>query len=369
MGVEGAVLLLALLVSPGHGRGNHYSQTVTHDHGARAGCAASRCAQVKPVGMESGKVKDKQLFACSEFGPEFGPRRGRLNMQRNMPKHGVGGWKALTNDDQQWIEVDLLYDRLILGIVTQGRQDLGRRGGEWVTSYTIQYKKNLSPVYLYYSTDGGPKVFPGNFDKNTPVKNLLPEPLEARWIRINPRTWNNHISMRFELLECGGYCARLEPVGMEAQIIRTNQYKASSIYNARKRPGLAFYGYLNNPDGAWSPHTIHNGHYIEIDLGKDKLIGGIVTQGRPGKGFLTEEWVTSYNIQYRNNSCNAVDYLRDNKGNPQIFGGNFDKVTAVRHIFAQPFRARYVRVRPRSWHNYISLRMELLECAGGLIGP
>ena len=43
------------------------------------------------------------------------------------------------------------------------------------------------------------RLFAGNTDGNTVVKNSLPTPLLARAIRIIPFTWNEHISMRAEV--------------------------------------------------------------------------------------------------------------------------------------------------------------------------
>ena len=49
--------------------------------------------------------------------------------------------------------------------------------------------------------------FYGNSDKDTPVTNMfLGSPVRARFIRIQPTAWNNKISMRFEVLGCGGNC-------------------------------------------------------------------------------------------------------------------------------------------------------------------
>ncbi|CAH3103665.1 unnamed protein product, partial [Porites lobata] len=44
--------------------------------------------------------------------------------------------------------------------------------------------------------------FTGNTDRNTVVLNVLHPSIDARYIRVNPKTWNSHISMRMELLGC-----------------------------------------------------------------------------------------------------------------------------------------------------------------------
>ena len=41
-----------------------------------------------------------------------------------------------------------------------------------------------------------------NVDDKSIVKNALAPVIVARFIRIHPKTWNNHISMRAEFLGC-----------------------------------------------------------------------------------------------------------------------------------------------------------------------
>eukprot|EP00057_Strongylocentrotus_purpuratus_P031768 XP_785592.3 PREDICTED: uncharacterized protein LOC580443 [Strongylocentrotus purpuratus] len=42
----------------------------------------------------------------------------------------------------------------------------------------------------------------------------------------------------------------------------------------------------------------------------------------------------------------------------QTFSGNFDTSTPVANEFSPPFVARFVRLEPQTWHNYIALRLE-----------
>lgn len=48
------------------------------------------------------------------------------------------------------------------------------------------------------------QIFEGNSEKEIPVLNMLPVPLVARYIRINPRSWyeEGSICMRLEILGC-----------------------------------------------------------------------------------------------------------------------------------------------------------------------
>lgn len=47
-------------------------------------------------------------------------------------------------------------------------------------------------------------MFKGNREKEIPVRNIFPEPVVSRYIRINPRSWftRGSICMRVEILGC-----------------------------------------------------------------------------------------------------------------------------------------------------------------------
>ena len=51
--------------------------------------------------------------------------------------------------------------------------------------------------------------------------------------------------------------------------------------------------------------------------------------------------------------------------NLQVLQGNKDRNTVVLHVLAEPINARYIRLHPKTYHGYTSLRMELLGCPSG----
>ena len=48
----------------------------------------------------------------------------------------------------------------------------------------------------------------------------------------------------------------------------------------------------------------------------------------------------------------------------QVFTGNSDRHTIVQHDFAKTFSAVYVRIHPKLWQSWISLRAEFYGCYG-----
>lgn len=48
----------------------------------------------------------------------------------------------------------------------------------------------------------------------------------------------------------------------------------------------------------------------------------------------------------------------------QLFNGNTDRHSVVYHQFTRPFTAVYVRLYPRTWYSWISMRAEIYGCSG-----
>lgn len=108
-------------------------------------------------------------------------------------------------------------------------------------------------------------------------------------------------------------------------------------------------------DPNWTAGTQNTSQWIKVDLGEEKLIGAIATQGR----FGADQWVTSYKVSY---SSNDVDWTFIQEGaSDKIFTANSDRNTVVQHDFDNAMMARYVRIHPQSWQSYISMRMEVYE--------
>ena len=100
------------------------------------------------MGMESGKILNKQITASSEWNAHHAAHQGRLNFQE-VVEEGVAGksgsWSALKNDKNQWLQVDLLREEsVVTSVATQGRNShpLWSRHEQWVKSYKLQYSNN-----------------------------------------------------------------------------------------------------------------------------------------------------------------------------------------------------------------------------------
>ncbi|XP_030848296.1 lactadherin isoform X2 [Strongylocentrotus purpuratus] len=340
-----------------------------------------------PLGLESGAIPDSSLTASSEYDANHGPFRGRLN----IAKVGAltGGWSAKTNDLNQWIQVDLLATYSIIRVATQGREDYS----QWVTSFKIACSMDsvtFDTVKDPTNTDND-NIFPGNSDRNTVVYNRLPVPMLCRYVRILPYTWHDHISLRMELF--GEYPATTEPttnpttltpvqseiltsqptvgpiqdgspLGLESGAIPDSSLTAFSEWDANHGPrrGRLNMAKVGAQAGGWSAKTTDLNQWIQVDLLATYRIVRVATQGRADYS----QWVTSFKIACSMDNV-TFDTVKDptNTDNDNIFPGNSDRNTVVYNRFPVPMSCRYVRLLPYTWHQHISLRMELF---GELLG-
>lgn len=115
---------------------------------------------------------------------------GRMNSKQ--------GWSAKDNKVGEWMEVDTGSIQSISGVITQGR----RNHAQWVKSFTVSVSEDAK-TWRWVACE---RIFQGNVNKNTKVKNWFHEPVHARYLRFYPQTWNGHISMRAGVLVCERPC-------------------------------------------------------------------------------------------------------------------------------------------------------------------
>ena len=107
----------------------------------------SSLACSRPLGIQDGRIPSSNISASSYLDRNFLPSYAKLfNKDR-------GGWCALKQDKNQFIQVDLGSVFTISGISTQGYQSYR----DWVTSYKIVYKDE-NDVWKDYTIFGTAKV-------------------------------------------------------------------------------------------------------------------------------------------------------------------------------------------------------------------
>ncbi|XP_033635439.1 uncharacterized protein LOC117296560 [Asterias rubens] len=319
------------------------------------GCRDNDCDLA--AGLARGDIHSSEITASSSVGDDkgkHGPSRARLN-PFGAPK---SGWMPSMSDAAPWLQVFLPSVYQITGVITQG---CGNIDG-WTADYTIKYSQNRSLDYLTdYAAMGNIKVFPGNKDRNTAVRNDLHPPIHAKVLRIYPRKSPlRDVCLRLELIGCK-YRACGRRLGMESGFINATQISESSKYTGQD----SNVGRLHHVD-CWKPNGIGDKHWIQVDLLELYTITGLITQGGYYDALLGDQdmyyWPDSYRILYTSWS-NHSDWRSyyNIEGDVMDFPAYPDPHTETRHDFDRPFITRKLRINPKSWRGYC-LRLEILGC-------
>ena len=102
------------------------------------------CAEAQ--GVESGAISDSQMSASSQWSKKESAYYGRLHVKETQ--HNAGGWVALTDDENQWLQIDLNNRYIkITRVATQGRNILN--SPDRVTKYHLTYSNDGINFYFY----------------------------------------------------------------------------------------------------------------------------------------------------------------------------------------------------------------------------
>ena len=83
----------------------------------------------------SGRIPDNSFSASSIFASTYAAKFGRLN--------GSGAWEPKTNDRDDYLQIDLLYEYVICAVATQGNPPTqSANAQEWTTEYKLRFSLN-----------------------------------------------------------------------------------------------------------------------------------------------------------------------------------------------------------------------------------
>ncbi|EDO48085.1 predicted protein, partial [Nematostella vectensis] len=312
------------------------------------GCLIDKCKT--PAGFEDRRVRSGQLRASSSYNYNHGPDRARIN-QRNTNGR-TGAWVARLRNRHQWLQFDATGMTRFTGIATQGRYE----ANQWVTSYTLKFGNDGRPINAFQDKDvSDMQVFRGNYDRYIVVKHAFVRPITARYLRVHPLKWRSWISMRVELYGCvvGPRCNKA--LGMSTGRINSKAVTASSKWDANHGPWLARLNLARAGArmGGWSAKINNRLQWLLVDLGGPRKVTRVATQGRSDNN---QWWVKKYKLAFSFNGFEFADYKES--GSVKVFAANSDRHTVVHHDLIRPVRALYVRVNPRQWYGWISMRVE-----------
>ena len=104
---------------------------------------------MQALGMESGAIADSQITASSEWNVKHSPKQARLHTKETL--NARGAWACLTNDLNQWLQVDFGKITPVTHVATQGRNSFTHE--QWVTKYKLQFSDD-GTSFLFYKGQG-----------------------------------------------------------------------------------------------------------------------------------------------------------------------------------------------------------------------
>ncbi|XP_039252538.2 retinoschisin-like [Styela clava] len=153
----------------------------------------------RPLGLRSHTFADRNFRSSGVFLTWMGDWH---SYKARLDKGSlVNAWRPAVDDKAQWWQVDLGEIYEVRGIVTQGSKRLGEE--QYIKSFNIQNKISDRFEWLYALNETGlPKTFEGNTDADGRVTNNFYPRFAARYLRLIPLSWKNHISLRAEVIVC-----------------------------------------------------------------------------------------------------------------------------------------------------------------------
>ncbi|XP_071561739.1 hemocytin [Temnothorax nylanderi] len=138
-----------------------------------------------PMGLDNGLMTIQQVSVSSS--PQL-VQHLRLSVE--------GAWRAALDNPHQYVQFDFLEARNLTGVTTKGGD------GAWTTAYKIFYSNDERHWNPVVDENGVEKVFLGNFDAESRRTTFFERPLHAKFLRIQPVKWHNHVALKVEVLGC-----------------------------------------------------------------------------------------------------------------------------------------------------------------------
>ncbi|KAM4633619.1 discoidin, CUB and LCCL domain-containing protein 1 isoform 2-T2 [Polymixia lowei] len=106
-------------------------------------------------------------------------------------------WAADSNDQNPWLELELIDKSNVTGIITAGSLEF------YVESYILGFSKDRKNWKVYKGAlSKEKKVFEAHSDGHLRVLNSLFPPVVARFVRLQPVSWHGRASVQVQVLGC-----------------------------------------------------------------------------------------------------------------------------------------------------------------------
>lgn len=227
-------------------------------------------------GCDEALVGNATLSASSMLYPDMGAEKARLD--------SGSAWMAKNSDSEQYLTISFDSKKNITSVVTAGKQD----SPEFVQEFKILYSVDGGNFTEYKDRQGNTKLFRGNNDSDSQMRNVFETPIVAQHIRINPTRWRDWVSLRVELYGCE-YAERPEYLQLDGQSFVVMDLNRRPVISTEETLQLRFR--TNHEDGLLLYSRGSQRDLLALQLVHNQLLFTIGLGG--GKVAVTEVWCGS----------------------------------------------------------------------------
>ena len=303
----------------------------------------------KPLGPPSVVDVPAEFRTSSRpWGPNRKARKNHNRGKLDSPQ----AWSANVNRYGVWYQMDNGKIADISGVAIKGRIDSSNKswGPQFVKTFKVKYYNDGN----WRDVDKG-AVFDGNTDIDTLVEVKFATPVKTRYIRIYPKTFNKHMSLRAGLITN----STLKKSELKLLNIPGNKRAASSWWSKNNDPNWhPNKGTLNSRTG-WHPKNGANkstNEWHEMQMDSPTKVGGVAIQGRGDGGT---QWITRFTAKYKDSTGQWK-----NVDNGSKFYGTSNEDDIVWVPFNTPVSTTAVRIYPKEWSSWMCGRFDLLGLTG-----
>lgn len=138
------------------------------------------------MGLEDSMMSDQQISASSTLDDSL----------PNIRFSADGIWRAKYDNPDQFVEFDFYEPRNLTGVETKGYNNI------WTTTYKVLYSHDRRQWNPVANADGLERKFLGNYNDKKSRVNYFDRPIHARYLRIQPITWHQHVGLKAEIRGC-----------------------------------------------------------------------------------------------------------------------------------------------------------------------
>ncbi|XP_061177015.1 EGF-like repeat and discoidin I-like domain-containing protein 3 [Saccostrea echinata] len=149
---------------------------------------------------------------------------------------------------------------------------------------------------------------------------------------------------------CHLNCAS-SPVGIDQNRKRIPDAQMSCHYCYDDSAGVD--GRLHAPQG-WVGQNTNS--WLQVDLGREMELHAVANQGHASSSY----YILTYTIKYSLDGNTFYDVK--NGTSVMDFSGSSSVNSVIKHTFLAPFRARFIKFIPKTFHGKPGMRVELYGC-------